>query len=591
MKMRSGMKPWFGKEKKRKAVAAAALLFAAAYALAHVKIGEGTAVVFATVEEGREILVRPDDFVALMSPFDRAARMKMDKDVSEKEYLEFVGENVLAWEDAEKQKVVSAIQSLRPALEALSYAFPETVFFIKTTGREEGGAVYTRANAIVFPEDYLTTPPEKIKKTIAHELFHILSRANPDLREKLYAAIGFEKCGEVKFPAELKPRKLTNPDAPRNDHCIRLQVEGKERWAIPVLFSDAEKYDKNRGGEFFNYLQFRFLVVERGAQAGAVKPAFQDQNPLLADVQQVSGFIEQVGRNTEYIIHPEEILADNFALLVLGEGNLPSPEIVKKLESFLKDTEPGQLSGIQNVSCQQARDLIRGHQGDSNFVILDFRTKEMFDQAHIEGAIVHDAFSPDIDTWLESLDKNKVYLIYCTLGHRSGIALDKMKGMKFKNILHMHEGLAQWKKLGYETVPGAGPILRGSSPGSQKMVSGESSTTTGKYLGQEPPGSKPVRFPPEAFSANEEWFYHGPLSFSADGLEMFWAKYTVSNPGTVITSSRFNQGRWTPPQTAPFARGNRENGKYFFYNAKNSGDKGFNPYWADARIFKEIKLK
>ena len=103
------------------------------------------------------------------------------------------------------------------------------MLFIKTTGNEEGGAAYTRANAIVLPEAEMTAPVEKIRKTISHELFHVLSRANPDLREKLYAAIGFVKCDEVAFPLELKSRKLTNPDAPKNDHCILLQVGDKRQ--------------------------------------------------------------------------------------------------------------------------------------------------------------------------------------------------------------------------------------------------------------------------------------------------------------------------------------------------------------------------
>jgi hypothetical protein len=61
--------------------------------------------------------------------------------------------------------------------------------------------------------------------------------------------------------------------------------------------------------------------------------------PMLVDIQQVSGFFEQVGKNTEYIIHPEEILADNFASLVLGQRNLPSPEVMEMIQAILKDRE------------------------------------------------------------------------------------------------------------------------------------------------------------------------------------------------------------------------------------------------------------
>lgn len=220
---------------------------------------------------------------------------------------------------------------------------PKKAFFVKTTGNEEGGAAYTRANAIIFPKDDLRSPIEMIPKMICHELFHVISRESPDLREKLYAAIGFVKRNEVPFPLELKSRKITNPDAPRNDHCIHLQVGGKDCWVIPILFSNTEKYDVKRGGEFFNYLELQFLLVEKDDDTSAVTPIYHDNRPEFLDLSRASGFYEQVGRNTGYIIHPEEILADNFALLILGQRDLPSPEVVAKIERILKEnriTEP-----------------------------------------------------------------------------------------------------------------------------------------------------------------------------------------------------------------------------------------------------------
>jgi len=301
-----------------------------------IRLGRDTTVVFATIDEGKQILVTQDEFVRRMSPFDRAARMKTDKDISEKEYLEFVGKNVLGWSDAEKQKIASAFYDIQQSIESLSLSFPKEILMVKTTGKEEGQAPYTRTNAIIIPERVIRLSNAKIKKIISHELFHIMSRVNPDLREKLYASIGFAKCDEVVFPLELKSRKITNPDAPKNDHCIYLQVSGKERCAIPILFSCVEKYDINRGGEFFNYLQFQFLLVEKNESSPTIK--YDGQTPSLVGVEQVSGFFEQVGNNTEYIIHPEEILADNFTFLVLQKSNLPTPAIIKKLETILKET-------------------------------------------------------------------------------------------------------------------------------------------------------------------------------------------------------------------------------------------------------------
>lgn len=173
---------------------------------AQIKLGRNTTVAFATIDEGKQILTAQDAFVSRMSPFDRAARMKTDSKVSKKDYLEFVSKNVLAWDAAEKQKITAALQGVQAELEALSLRLPKKVFIVKTTGNEEGGAAYTRANVIVFPKADLTASIAKIQKLICHELFHIMSRANPNLREKLYAAIGFVKCNEVAFPSQLKLR-------------------------------------------------------------------------------------------------------------------------------------------------------------------------------------------------------------------------------------------------------------------------------------------------------------------------------------------------------------------------------------------------
>jgi len=310
------------------------LLFATvacAHAQEPMTLVDSTTLIFATVEEGRAILKARDDFVQRLSPFDRASRMKTDQVISEEVYLEFVGKSVLPWDDSAKQRVEAAFYDVQAELSALALPLPKRVLLVKTTGDEEGGAAYTRANAIVFPQVELDAPAEKLQMTICHELFHVLSRANPSLRDELYSTIGFVKCDEVPFPPALRSRKLTNPDAPGNDHCIRVQVDGQNRWAVPILFSSAETYDVDRGGEFFEYLQFQFLL---GGDKGG-KPSFDAEQPQLGGIEELAGFFEQVGQNTAYIIHPEEILADNFALLIRRESDWPSPEIVEKLKDAL----------------------------------------------------------------------------------------------------------------------------------------------------------------------------------------------------------------------------------------------------------------
>src|SRR5262245_54893974 len=109
------------------------------------------AFVFASIQEGATILAETDEFVQRLSPFERAARLKTSKEVSEAEYIHYVERNVMNWSPSENALVEGAISELRPQLQALSLEWPRTIYLIKTSGKEEGGAAYTRGRAIVLP--------------------------------------------------------------------------------------------------------------------------------------------------------------------------------------------------------------------------------------------------------------------------------------------------------------------------------------------------------------------------------------------------------------------------------------------------------
>jgi hypothetical protein len=291
---------------------------------------------FVDQDEGAKILTTKDDFIQRLSPFDRAGRMKTENTISEAEFLIFVKGSVISWKESEITKVESLINKIGTLLNDLPVPLPATIQLIKTTGDEEGNAAYTQGTAIVLPRFYLETNRDDTETILCHELFHVISRQNPELRERLYQAIGFSKCNEIALPASLARRRITNPDAPRNDHYIQLKVGGQNVFAVPILFSSSEKYDVKRGGNFFDYLQFKFLAVEKRPGSHDFTPIMDDASPRLLGVEQISGFFEQVGRNTEYIIHPEEILADNFAMLLQQEDQTRSPQVLKKMrEVFL----------------------------------------------------------------------------------------------------------------------------------------------------------------------------------------------------------------------------------------------------------------
>jgi hypothetical protein len=173
----------------------------------------------------------------------------------------------------------------------------------------------------------------ELERLLAHEIFHVASRSNPTLKRELYGTIGFEPCGEVSLPPALAARKMTNPDAPVNEHCIEVQVDGSSVWGMPLLLSRQERFDPTAGIPFFGYLTLSMLLVERDGASS--RPLERNGAVVLVPFNRVGGLQEQIGRNTEYVIHAEEILASNFELLVEGAPNAPSPEVLERIRQVL----------------------------------------------------------------------------------------------------------------------------------------------------------------------------------------------------------------------------------------------------------------
>jgi len=285
----------------------------------------------ASIERGRDVLGTRDDFVARLSPFDRASRLKSAGAVSEAEYLAFTTAAAREWSNDERARLASAFAAIQPKLAELLPELDKPILLIKTSGEEEGGAGYTRGNAVMLPQ--ALADAKDLQRLLAHEIFHVVSRNKPELKRALYATIGFEPCGEVALPAALAARKMTNPDAPVNEHCIQVQVDGSTVWGMPILLSREERFDPAAGVPFFGYLTLSMLLVERDGASS--RPVLRDGAPVLVPFKRVGGLQEKIGRNTGYVIHAEEILASNFELLVLGAPDAPSPELLERIRAVL----------------------------------------------------------------------------------------------------------------------------------------------------------------------------------------------------------------------------------------------------------------
>jgi hypothetical protein len=287
---------------------------------------------FATVEQGRAIIAARDEYIQRLSPLERALKAKSEAPISEENFLNLLAGAVQPWPDADRAAVQAALESIRPKLAELSLPLPNTVLFVRVTSAVEGNSPHTRANAILLTESSVQRPG-LLPYLIAHELFHIASRYDRTWRDAMYATIGFVPIEEATLLLQLAARKITNPDAPRIDVAIKVQVDDGVVWVAPLLQSTVDRYDATQGGEFHKFLRLTWLEVARGehppGRAELTLP------PRLRDTAHLGGFFEQIGRNTKYIIHPEEILADNFAQLATGQTG-PSPEVHQRLREALQ---------------------------------------------------------------------------------------------------------------------------------------------------------------------------------------------------------------------------------------------------------------
>jgi len=295
-------------------------------------------IVFASLEDARRILATSDDYSKAMSAFDRALRMRSAAEPTESEFLAFAATAAMAWSADEREAVEAAYKEIHGNVARLGLPLPPRVHFVRTSGAEDSHAAYTRQDAIMLPSRMLETMRgPALARLVAHELYHVATRAHPKIVDPLYAAIGFQRCGDVELPPSLAARRITNPDAPRDAHCIRVRVRDEPVWALPVLVATATKAEILAGGDFLSYVTVVLLLVEWTPGPAVARALIDGTAPRVRTIQEVAGFFDQIGRNTRYLIHPEEITADNFTLLALGRVDVPSPAILERIRKILAD--------------------------------------------------------------------------------------------------------------------------------------------------------------------------------------------------------------------------------------------------------------
>lgn len=114
------------------------------------------------------------------------------------------------------------------------------------------------------------------------------------------------------------------------------------------------------------------------------------------------------------------ILCMTFICILSGCGNADS----------VQNTE--QKSGYKQVSMEEGLELM---EADSDYILLDVRRDDEFEEGHIPGAINIPNESIGTEEIAELPDKNQTIYVYCRSGNRSKQASQKLVDLGYTDVI------------------------------------------------------------------------------------------------------------------------------------------------------------
>jgi hypothetical protein len=272
-----------------------------------------------------------DKFFEHLTPIDAAVQMKqngplsMSPDVMVASYKKYLQSDVTAFSKEEAAFVAKAMTEAFQLVSKVSVRyFPDDIRLIKTKAHHyDGEMYYTRENCIVIPAPILKQKNyEAFLQTMLHEISHIVTRLNPNVKGQLYALVGFKKIETpLQMPDSLRRRLLTNPDGVDINWANTLtSATGKTVFTLPLLYAKDTVFDPKKP-DFSDYLGWNYYELAPSAdnKTLVVQTVGSRQQSTL-DTRGINDMFLK-NYNTAYIIHPDEIVADNFALLMLSQKN------------------------------------------------------------------------------------------------------------------------------------------------------------------------------------------------------------------------------------------------------------------------------
>jgi hypothetical protein len=245
-----------------------------------------------------------------------------DRGAAIRAYKSFLKTQVSNWTFQEKDSLFQIFVRVKELCDKVSpRLFPGDIRLVKIkTGAYGAHVYYTRGKHIMIPENVLAEGNfQQQLPVMLHEVFHVVSRYNTTLQRELYGYIGFKP---LTFPAvwdsPVESLVLTNPDGVTRKYAIQVFDKRDTFLAIPVIKSKFSGFRQDVTS-FFDYLSFDLYEVKCNGEGCRIvaKPKGTTTIPPSCTPE----FFRKIKDNTQYIIHPDEILADNFMLAVQAKNS------------------------------------------------------------------------------------------------------------------------------------------------------------------------------------------------------------------------------------------------------------------------------
>jgi len=150
---------------------------------------------------------------------------------------------------------------------------------------------------------------------------------------------------------------------------------------------------------------------------------------------------------TLYDDEPQKIAdlveGDAFGCEALISGGTRSETVIMKEDSVLSVLDKGDFEEIiKNPLIKTVNQTIAKSMLDTDYVPIDVRYAEEYDDSHIPNAILMPLF--ELRNRLDELDKTKRYVVYCHAGSRSSVATLVLAQNQF-DVVSLEGGIRDWE--------------------------------------------------------------------------------------------------------------------------------------------------